>query len=532
MVEFRNANGLYLWLESKPHTWSQALAFRSALRVTPHIARRGEIDADVERPLYFYAFCFLFDAWMGLGRARGNFWIPYEDKERILADVPLEDVAAGRAIVKLSSDYYGNEVVSVAAQAAADAAGVDVLHGPLGGHTRGAAVTSAAARSVIWMEASMDADLILASPRSLEVPLPLIGEELWHLGHPQWTRRARAAFQERLLRVGPEFAPWLAWYDRRLSGERAASADGAAEDERMLDKLRSLPETFWKASPEEAAAEIEGWFRPSTGAAPAKAAPDRERVTERAGELASPDVILKNQQLHTVANATFDRPLSIDHERLGAVLGGIASAVIDALPGNAAPILGSALSGYCQELRSRSGSPFVGLLQILGSSIEAEVNAAEPETWSPGIWHLLEAFIANHHLLTSEFPGAGERERFYAETPIDEERASGEAIVGPVDAAADALRELSAAGLTTDQFDAFVEQQAKQGREIACTRDLAAAEAGRATPKRRFVLGTIGFYERVLLALSAIATISMTPVIRAVALAVSNALERLLMLVT
>ena len=139
--------------------------------------------------------------------------------------------------------------------------------------------------------------------------------------------------------------------------------------------------------------------------------------------------------------------------------------------------------------------------------------------------------LANAPELHGHFPRSDSRERFFAETPINEEKAVGESLVAPVVAASDALRQISEAGYTTSAFDEVVAGQVEQAKDLASLPPATATDlAGIPTAKNRFVLAQIGFYERILAATGAVVTLAAIPAMQAAGVVLERSIVQLIAL--
>jgi len=506
---------------------------RAALRVLPHIARRGAIDVDMEEKLYLTAFRFIFIEWgIRQGHVQHPKRITPDVRQRIIEEISIRDVGVGRSILALYAEPV--EAIAIAAKAASDWAGTDVVHTPHLSDVRGVGVTAAAAGSVIWMETSLDADLILeATDNDPFADSNIISHELWHLGEPLWARRSRIAFEDRLDQLGSHFKPWIDWYNRRVAGSRHITRMGALEDERLLIGISEEAEDFWTRRSKEVNEDVSAWLREvAAGGEEGGGTREKDEVLRVAAEMASPDVVLRLGKLDVAPNAKLDRPASktdFDHSRTDML--GILRAIRPSLGANTPPVVGASLESYQAELGRNTGTLSIELLQILASAVDREFQALEPEMWGEGLKYLIEKFLSIHRSLVSNFPEYFRREEFLADTPVDESSAVGTRLSAPVKRASRALEELSESGLTTREFDDYVLEHLRQSEDLAASPSGSRSSVDEITPKRRHILGSIGFYERVLMALGAIATISAAPVITSTMSAISEAITSLLKLI-
>lgn len=237
---------------------------------------------------------------------------------------------------------------------------------------------------------------------------------------------------------------------------------------------------------------------------------------------ASPDVRVRDNRLDAGPNAQFDSPLvDEDLAELPGNLRAIIDTLLDALPQNTPPIVRSCLSGYRQHLIERGTQPILGTLIPFSEAVEAQTRA-DVGQWDVGLDTLFGHFFRRHQLLVTHFPLNPERELLLRETPIHEVNASGSRIIEPVTAAGEAIEGLRQSGLTTAEFDETQRAHQEFSRDIASL-PMPASISDTVTPKRRYVLGTIGFYERVLATLGGLASIGGLAFVPGVQTAVSAA---------
>jgi hypothetical protein len=233
----------------------------------------------------------------------------------------------------------------------------------------------------------------------------------------------------------------------------------------------------------------------------------RAQLRKALAKQASPEVNLRDRRLDAGPNLTFDRAL-VDEDlvELPANLRAIIDTLIESLPANAPPIVRNCLKGYRQHLIERGTQPIVGTLVPFAEAVDAQVEA-DKGLWDRGLEKLLEHFSRRHQLLITHFPLNPERELLLRETPIDEFSASGEKIIDPVAEFGEAIVRLRELGLTTENFDDAEAAHQQFSRDVASLPMSGDLAGDRVSPKRRYVLGTIGFYERVLASLGGLASI-------------------------
>ncbi|MFZ1772979.1 MAG: hypothetical protein WAT78_03355, partial [Rhizobiaceae bacterium] len=240
-------------------------------------------------------------------------------------------------------------------------------------------------------------------------------------------------------------------------------------------------------------------------------------------------------QIGIAANPLADTPLSnSDLLELPGLQVEISEAIMEALPGNAPKVISSCLVRYKTHLATRKFRPHTDTLRGFASPIQHEFDSSEFAMWGAGLDDLLKTFFNKHALLITHFPLPLERERALAETPIDEVRAVGKALSEPIENAVTALEALSDHGMTSEDFDNFISGIRVEAKEMAGTTPTQAdamAPTTKVTPKRRFVLVTIGFLERTYAFIGATASIAATPQGMAALAALRQAIDKLLGLI-
>lgn len=252
-------------------------------------------------------------------------------------------------------------------------------------------------------------------------------------------------------------------------------------------------------------------------------------VRRAAAEVASPDIVLQDNILDIIPNKKGDRHVgdarvldSIDAIVL------ISSTIIEVLPGNSPPVVGSCLTRLVGHLRERREAPILGIISALASSIESEVQATDFQLWGTGLRDLFESLFAQSALFMSFYPGHSDRERVLVQSPVADDVATGEALAEPVRQASTALREISAEELTSKAFDFEVANQLRVSEELAYSSEQHAN--GSVSSKTRFVIGVIGFYERIVQVISSSASIFDSPSVQAAVTILRKSISLLLRL--
>ena len=146
----------------------------------------------------------------------------------------------------------------------------------------------------------------------------------------------------------------------------------------------------------------------------------------------------------------------------------------------------------------------------------------------PGNASLFESFLRNNALLATHFPLKSEEK--FAEVSIDEERATGDALVRPIKDVAEKMNDAVASGIATEKIGQIASNSAQFATDIApLPPDASASEPGsrRVTLKRRYVLGTLGFLVALYNLLGSTASILATEQGAALFEAVRKAIEAL-----
>jgi hypothetical protein len=259
----------------------------------------------------------------------------------------------------------------------------------------------------------------------------------------------------------------------------------------------------------------------------------RNEIKERLAEVASPQASINaKEQLDAGPNATFDRPfVDADLPELPSIQRGLADTIRKSLPRNTPPVVGAALESYADHLLERGTQPIVRYLDDLAAAVRAEHDAPEAVDWGKGLATLFQRFFANDALLRTHFPLRGEE--VFAELPIDEDMATGDALTEPINNVAAALQEVVAADKATPAIEKAVSNSAAFARDLASlppAQEPPDPAAKRVTVKRRYVLGTIGFLATIYTLIGTTASIYGIPQGAALFQAVGEAIEKLMSL--
>jgi hypothetical protein len=259
-----------------------------------------------------------------------------------------------------------------------------------------------------------------------------------------------------------------------------------------------------------------------------------EEIKSILAKVASPQASINpKEQLDAGPNVTFDRPfVDTDLPELPSIQRGLANTILDSLPGNTPPVVRSVLRKYDEHLLERGAQPIVRYLDDLAAALREERDTPEAGDWGGrGLAELFRRFFANHALLRTHFPLKGEE--IFAELPIDEDEATGDALTEPIKNVAAAMEEVVAVDKATAAIAKAVNNSAAFANDLASLPPAPNApdpQSTHVTVKRRYVLGTIGFLATIYELVGTTASIYGVPEGAALLQAVGKAIEKLMSL--
>ncbi|MEA2896336.1 MAG: hypothetical protein QOJ84_1951 [Bradyrhizobium sp.] len=471
-----------IWLANHPREWSVVIAARAALRVLPLACESKRLDAII-LPIF---------------RATAI--------ARFAAKYPNRAVVAGFAVSAASAFYAGG--VYVAALAAANAAAANTYS------SAADAVAAAADEAGVAPAITNDAERLYGNALTAEI---LVREPLWSELPPPRIGGAWQDLAEQLRAQASHWSVWIDWYDDVVAGA-AGAATSEAEDAAFTDISGDLP---WDDGAETVNTEIARRLQVLRGSQVFEAAlpapKSKAETIARLAELTSPQPSVTDKgKLDAIPNQPFDLPtVDDDLSTLPLRQRNLVTGILGDLPANAPKHLKDFLRSYDGELKARGVQPILGLLKDDADVIAAAVNAqhAEDEWLEPGMRKAFDRFAENHTLFVEHFPLDAEREAIYAETPLDEEQATGKKLIEPFETVAKATEEAHKAGATTDDFMAVVDKMIEFARVLSTQptvsppnkRGISPSDEIRILPedriqavttKKRVVLGALGFFER------------------------------------
>ncbi|MGV2072955.1 MULTISPECIES: toll/interleukin-1 receptor domain-containing protein [Rhizobium/Agrobacterium group] len=261
-----------------------------------------------------------------------------------------------------------------------------------------------------------------------------------------------------------------------------------------------------------------------------------DQLKQKLADIASPDVaVTADGKIDVTPNAKYDLAVnSPDLPDLPTSLRALCTIIEASLPENSPKTIAPTLQGYRGHLEERGANPAIGFLGMLVAALTKEFESADFEFWGSGLNEHFESFFACHSKFLGHFPRSGEREQTYAEAEIDEDEASGDDLIQPVQSVADAVEELKAIGKVTPGLERVVQGQVQIAKDVSSLPLNLSEDAGKGnviTPKRRFVLSQLGFWERMLAAVGSMTTLATTPQGQAAIAALQDAIAKFLSLI-
>jgi hypothetical protein len=399
-----------------------------------------------------------------------------------------------------------------AAYVVADSAGACLAY------ATAAPFTIASATAATYAAIKNDTQRLYDRARTAE---QLARDQLWPISAPAEFAVAWQQLGPELIAMGSHWSVWTDWYENAVLREFNPGIT-EAEDAAFTDIPGKLP---WGVGAEAVNTEIARRLQalrvggPIEHAVPARLDSEGEKAKTlaRLAEVASPQPSLTDEgQLHAGPNQPFDIPtVDDDLSTLPIRQRNLINGILRNLPRNAPSHLKDFLGSYDEELKARGTQPILGLLKDDAAIIAAEVTAprVEDEWLSPGLRKAFDIWAENHTQLVEHFPLDPKREELYAQTPLDEEQATGKEFTDPFETVAKAARVAHEAGATTDTFLAVIDKMTEFARVVSTqppaspTNKLSSASPSEikispedriqpVTTKKRVILGALGFFER------------------------------------
>ena len=482
-------------LINRPTDWLVTIAVRTALRTLPLI---GGEDSNFQAIL---------SAFRAVAVAR--YAAKYPDRR--IGSAPIRSSEALAPFVKTSATLAAD----AAAKAVAAAANVSTRSAVSIYVTRAVraateTLTASTTEAASFVSAAIeDGNLIDSGRLSSE---QLAGSQLWFGESPFIAITNWDALSDRLISQAPHWSIWIDWYRDALLGLEH-------ESEHYHAAFTDLPDILpWAGGAEAVNTEItrrleaigeHTWLATATVFSEPSIESRKRATIARLAEVASPQPSLTDEDLLDAGpNQPFDIPtIDEDLSTLPLRQRSLIKGILGDLPANAPRHLKSFLRSYDEELKSRGTQPILGLLKDDADIIAAAVAAqrADDEWLEPGMRKAFDRFAENHTLFVEHFPLDAEREEVYAQTSVDESKATGRNLEEPLEAITKATEQAHKAGEVTDDFRAVVNSMNELGRVVATLPPETRAPEIKVSPedrivsvtvKKRTILGALGFFKR------------------------------------
>lgn len=169
--------------------------------------------------------------------------------------------------------------------------------------------------------------------------------------------------------------------------------------------------------------------------------------------------------------------------------------ILPSLPDNTPPVVRNGLASYARHLDEQGTRLEPQYLSRVCAGVQREYESAGSDLWGAGLEEWFGKFFEDHNLVKTHFPLKDEE--IYAETPIDEQAAMGEALTEPTGKVSAAAQELVDDHHAEPEVGKLFDDIAQQGRDYAhFPPDENAGQPGstRVSVKRRYVVGTLGVF--------------------------------------
>lgn len=562
MVEIRSHQELQQWIADQPSSWGAVVGARAVMRSLPFISfdrdDRFEAEALIILKLAFLS------------------WHKALDADR---DVISEDYIS-RYIKRLERDKIAFQDITKSQFNYSESAGISAstksiqsLHSFIDGNIRnaidysiGAANDANAAlfgssgfdtpetvRDRYWSEIARDCEWLRNKSINSDVIEGLATQPLWSGHLPPLFLKSLFTLRSKLLNIDESYATWIEWYQHRVDGYLPMFIiDGDIDsefDREIVERIISATENeFWSRGAVFVNRTLQVWLAEARARVtpPESMALESEAVSAKLLESASPQARIVDGKLDAVPNTLFDAPQYSDVlSDLPSEMHAFLVVLEQSLPRNCPSIMRNCIKGYADELLVRGNRPIVNVLTGMASAIAAQFwivgegddpknpetwQVRNPEEWDSGTVDLFRTLFRKHFDLIAHFPLNAEREVLIASTPIDEIRASGATLLEPIQAINELIISLNKDGLATDNIVKIMEAHVRYARDVSGlpVAIQPIADIDMATPKRRFVLNSAGFYLHTYSILGSTASLASSPQVIALMEKLSNAAQVLL----
>jgi hypothetical protein len=225
------------WLKGRSAEHAQAVATRAALRVLPSafdIKRAAQPSNGLALALF---------------RATSISWAARNFPAHASTDAAFAAYSAAQNAARNAANAAARASASAAAYAAAHAA-VYAADAAYAAYVAVYAADATDAAASLWNNLSADCDWLEKSTDPVTDTRRLTHEPLWPRGAPEGWHAAWDNGKARLLALDSSWQVWTDWYDRRISGNRAAfdipGDTNRIEDKKILVSLAdATDDNFW-----------------------------------------------------------------------------------------------------------------------------------------------------------------------------------------------------------------------------------------------------------------------------------------------
>lgn len=228
---------------------------------------------------------------------------------------------------------------------------------------------------------------------------------------------------------------------------------------------------------------------------------------------ASPNVVVNAAgRIDTAPNPIFDRAVvTPDLFTLPKRQQTLCQTIIQYAPANTPAMFKGCFKIYGKHLREPVAAIVPGLLDDQWKMAGAYLVGREAMEFDAGLTKTLELFALNHSEIITHFPLREQRERLLAETPIDEQAAVGEALTDPIESVRQAVEAAADADQVTSSVVVHVGDLADRAEALAPpVAPVLNDPTTTISPRRRLVLTSLGFFERLYAAVGSTASVLST----------------------
>lgn len=260
----------------------------------------------------------------------------------------------------------------------------------------------------------------------------------------------------------------------------------------------------------------------------------REVVAAELAASASPDVIINAAgKIDTAPNAKFDFVVATSNfDALRKRQQFLCRDILKYASGNTPAMFRGCFKNYREHVSEPIHQIFPGVLDDQWKMACAYLVGSEAIDFDGGLKEALALFSQNHSELITHFPLREDRERLLLETMVDEEAAVGEALTDPIESVKHALEAAADQDQATSAVVAHVMDLAERADALAPPITTVPNERTTViSARRRLVLTSLGFFERLYAAVGSTASVLSTETGRSLYNAARDAVDGLMRLI-